>query len=443
MTLKDQIKFVRQNMKKNKSRIFMTMLATAIGCAFLIVLASIGFGLHKSIIKELMEDRIVTEIEVHAQIDDQENHKAINNRHIEYFEALDNVKAVTRRQMLQQTPVYELGEYSIQANTFSAFFPAEIKAGFELSEGRLPEKSNEIIVGYSFIDELAQKVEDDVNPYNDDGTVKEKYAFKGSLIGKTVNMEVKNRKDSTTAIPLTIVGIAKKPAKDWLTHSDVFISDSVLKNVEAFTGTRGGSLDPEEKEMKVEEEKTYEQVNIYVNNVQDVEGIIEKLDMDKYATFSIVNEMKQVNMVFTIMKIGLILVGTIALIIASIGIYNTMTMAVTERAPDIGIMKAIGANPSIIKKIFLLESIYIGLIGAFVGTVVAYGVSFAVNFSLPLVVESMFNESPPENLLFSYIPWTLSLISIAICLIITIFSGWRPAQRATRVDVLQAMRREI
>ncbi|RKJ01822.1 ABC transporter permease, partial [Butyricicoccus sp. 1XD8-22] len=80
---------------------------------------------------------------------------------------------------------------------------------------------------------------------------------------------------------------------------------SVLKNVEAFTGTRGGSLDPEEKEMKVEEEKTYEQVNIYVNNVQDVEGIIEKLDMDKYATFSIVNEMKQVNMVFTIMKIGL------------------------------------------------------------------------------------------------------------------------------------------
>ncbi|RKJ12055.1 ABC transporter permease, partial [Butyricicoccus sp. 1XD8-22] len=155
------------------------------------------------------------------------------------------------------------------------------------------------------------------------------------------------------------------------------------------------------------------------------------------------NEMKQVNMVFTIMKIGLILVGTIALIIASIGIYNTMTMTVTERAPDIGIMKAIGANPSIIKKIFLLESIYIGLIGAFVGTVVAYGVSFAVNFSLPLVVESMFNESPPKNLLFSYIPWTLSLISIAICLIITIFSGWRPAQRATRVDVLQAMRREI
>ncbi|RWR04541.1 ABC transporter permease [Siminovitchia fortis] len=443
MTLKDQIKFVRQNMKKNKSRVFMTMLATAIGCAFLIVLASVGFGLHKSIIQDLMEDRLVTEIEVHAQMDDKENYKAINDRHIEYFEALDDVKAVTRRQMLQQTPVYEIGKYNIQANTLVTFFPEEVKAGFELSEGRLPDKANEIVVGYSFPEELAYEVEDGVNPYNEDGTVKEEYAFKGSLIGKTVQMEVKDRKDSTTAIPLTIVGIAKKPAKDWMTNSDVFISESVLKDVEAFTGTRGGSVEVEEEEMKDGEEKTYDQVKIYADNVQAVEGIVEKLDADKYETYSIVSEMKQVNMIFTIMKIGLILVGTIALIIASIGIYNTMTMAVTERAPDIGIMKAIGANPGTIKKIFLLESSCIGLIGALAGTAAAYGVSLAVNFSLPLVVENIFNEAPPENLLFSYIPWTLSLISIAICLIVTVFSGWRPAQRATRIDVLQAMRREI
>lgn len=443
MTLKDQIKFVRQNMKKNKSRVFMTILATAIGCAFLIVLASVGFGLHKSIIQELMEDRLVTEIEVHAQMDDQENFKAINDRHIEYFEALDHVKAVTRRQMLQQTPAYKIGEYNILTNTLVTAFPEEVKAGFELSDGRLPEKDNEIVVGYSFQEELAPEVEDGVNPYHEDGTVKEEYAFKGNLIGKTVQMEVKDKKDSTKAIPLTIVGIAKKPSKDWMANSDVFISETVLKEIEAFTGTSGGSLELEETEVKNPEEKTYDQVKIYVDNVQAVEGIIEKLDADNYASYSIVSEMKQVNMIFTIMKIGLILVGTIALIIASIGIYNTMTMAVTERAPDIGIMKAIGANPTTIKKVFLLESSCIGLIGALVGTAAAYGISLAVNFSLPLVVENIFDESPPDNLLFSYIPWTLTLISIAICLLVTIFSGWRPAKRATQIDVLQAMRREI
>lgn len=53
MRLSDQFRFVRQNMKKNKSRLFMTVLATAMGCAFLIVLASVGFGLQKSIVDEL------------------------------------------------------------------------------------------------------------------------------------------------------------------------------------------------------------------------------------------------------------------------------------------------------------------------------------------------------------------------------------------------------
>ena len=64
MTFKDQFKFVRQNLKKNKSRLFMTVLATAIGVAFLIVLASVGFGLHKSIISDMMQNQLVTQVEI-------------------------------------------------------------------------------------------------------------------------------------------------------------------------------------------------------------------------------------------------------------------------------------------------------------------------------------------------------------------------------------------
>lgn len=71
-----------------------------------------------------------------------------------------------------------------------------------------------------------------------------------------------------------------------------------------------------------------------------------------YSTYSAQNELKQINVIFLIIKIGLITVGTVAVLIASIGIFNTMTMAVTERAQDIGIMKAIGAHPGVIKKSF-------------------------------------------------------------------------------------------
>src|SRR5690606_1461035 len=122
---------------------------------------------------------------------------------------------------------------------------------------------------------------------------------------------------------------------------------------------------------------------------------------------------------------------------------NTMTMAVTERAPDIGIMKAIGANPKTIKNIFLLESSYIGILCALFGTITAYVISNIVNFSLPFIVEGIFDEPMSEGIVLSHIPISLTLISVVICLTVTIFSGWRPAQRATRVDVLKAMRREI
>jgi len=104
------------------------------------------------------------------------------------------------------------------------------------------------------------------------------------------------------------------------------------------------------------ENAPYDEVTVFANNLESVQGISDQLDDMNCATYSVVSSMKEMNTLFTIAKAGLIFIGTIAILIAFIGIYNTMTMAVTERAPDIGIMKAIGAIPKVIKRIFLLES---------------------------------------------------------------------------------------
>ena len=106
-------------------------------------------------------------------------------------------------------------------------------------------------------------------------------------------------------------------------------------------------------------------------------------------------------------------------------------------------MKAIGANPKTIKRIFLLESSYIGLIGALIGTVVSYGISYTVNFAIPLIIKQAFGQETDLDLIFSDIPLILPIICIVICYGVTIISGFRPAQRATKVDVLKAMRREV
>lgn len=65
MLLKDQLDFVKQHIVKNKMRVFMTILAATIGCAFLIVLASVGFGLQQTVKNEILSDEAVTRIQLY------------------------------------------------------------------------------------------------------------------------------------------------------------------------------------------------------------------------------------------------------------------------------------------------------------------------------------------------------------------------------------------
>lgn len=449
MKLRDQFRFVRQNMKKNKTRVYMTILATAMGCAFLIVLASVGFGLQKSVVKEITEQRVITQIDVHGKkVEDEGGFRPLTDKDVRILEKVKDVKSVTRRKMVQQDSTYSFGNYQEPTQTFVTNFPAELKAGFELSKGRLPKSKEEVVVGYSFPLNLALKDAPE-DMYDNKGQLKEKYRFSGEILGKKLGLTVKQFKAGKQVekiIPVTVVGISKKPTREWAEDRRVFISEEMLKEIENFTGTpKGRILEPNDKiqDGAKDIQGTYDEVKIYANNMEAVQKIADTLKEKGFATYSVVNELKQVNMVFMIAKAGLIFIGTIAILIASIGIYNTMTMAVTERAPDIGIMKAIGANPKTIKRIFLLESSYIGLIGAIIGTIVSYAISHTVNFAVPLIIKQAFGQEIPPNLTFSEIPLILPLICVVICYGVTILSGMRPAQRATKVDVLKAMRREM
>ncbi len=441
MKFKDQFRFVWANMKKNKSRVFMTVLATAMGCAFLIVLASVGFGIERSVVSEITEGRLLTEISVHGKTVGS-GYAIIKEKDIEYLESIKNVKTVTRRQMIAQQLTYNIEGYEAIGQALVVHLPSEIKAGFELSKGRMPKSSNEVVVGFHFQDQLKKNQNENPESYSNE------------ILGKTMEVEIMqyvNEKETKTTISVLIVGIGKAPTREWNKDNNVFISEEILHEIEQFTQTSNGSLNHpgtpieqiNERLKQLEGEREYNEVKVYANNVEDIKEITKAMKAKDFMTHSIANELEQVNAVFIILKIGLIFVGTIAILIASIGIYNTMTMAVTERAQDIGIMKAIGAHPSTIKKIFLIESSYIGLLGAIIGTIVSYGISYTVNIVLPFVIENFLGEKPPENLQFSYIPISLTIICVAISLGVAILSGMRPAKRATQVDVLKAMRRDI
>lgn len=445
MKLKDKFRFIRQNMKKNKSRVFMTVLATAMGCAFLTVLASVGFGLQKSIVDTMIGDQLVTEISIWGKESTDGHRRTFTNEDLTYLRSVKYVKAVTYTEYVRQALPVKVDESRHEGNGAKIVdFQAEMKANFGLSAGRFPEADDEVLIGYHYRDNFTAERRD---PSAEVPAAKE-------WIGKTIEMEVSQylgNEEIKTTVLAKIVGVAQQPTREWARDSSLYIGEGILQQIEQFTKTMFGEInvpangDGEQNAAakSLDGQREYNEIKVYADKASNVKRIGEEIRENGYLNHSIANQLEQINLLFLIMKIGLFFVGTIAVLIASIGIYNTMTMAVTERSQDIGIMKAIGAHPSAIKRIFLLESSYIGILGAAIGTIVAYIISFAVNIVLPVIIEGFMNERVPNDFMFSYIPPYLAVISIILSLGVAMLSGSGPARKATRVDVLRALRRDI
>ena len=423
MQFNDQIDFVRQHIKKNKLRVFMTILAATMGTAFLIVLASVGFGIHDTMRSEILDNRLVNEIEVYAS--------ELDESVVEELKKRENVKSVVFRQSVTIDQQTELDGFLGSQNMTVTEFHEEAKVGFALQEGRLPENKNEVVVGNHFAESLmdAQTKADEEEPST----------YKESLIGKQISYKMglyEEKELFPEETTLTIVGIAKEPAKDWLMDTNIYADAAIMPELNQIFSTHVEDTNSE---------LFYGNVKVYAENLEKVTAVSRSLKDDGFQVYSIADQLEQLDVFFLAFKAGLVFVGTIAILIASIGIFNTMTMAVTERTREIGVMKAIGANPKLIQRLFLMESAWIGIVGTIIAIVISYGVSFIANKVLPIIVSSALGDEEIANLdiTFSIIPWQLVVIASAISITVAMISGWRPARKATKIDVIQALRQEL
>ncbi|UOY92842.1 ABC transporter permease [Ectobacillus sp. JY-23] len=432
MKLKDQLAFAGKNMKKNKLRLFMTIFATTIGCAFLVVLASIGFGIQKSATQEMLSTQTLTEVSIHGKQDGG----TFTQADLDVLRATENIKATVFREEF-------MGATEVQWESRTGFMPVrfsdmkeEKKSNLELSQGRLPEAADEVIVGYNFGKALLSEEERKAleTPMSEKPVQPEGYT--GELLNKSFTLTIKNPKEGTEdkkEYKLRVVGIGKKPAKDWMQDDAILLPDTAKTDILSFLQSKGVT----------EQELFMPNYKLYATSVDKVQGITESLKEKGFYVYSVSEELDQMNLYFTIFKIGLIFIGTIAVLIASIGIFNTMTMAVTERTQEIGIMKSLGADPGLIRRLFLMESAFIGIVGSLFGILIAYAVSWSVNILLPIVLRQLGEAQGEIDFTLSYIPMSLVLIAVGISLFVALVSGFRPALKATRINVLAALRRDL
>jgi putative ABC transport system permease protein len=170
-------------------------------------------------------------------------------------------------------------------------------------------------------------------------------------------------------------------------------------------------------------------------HVQPVEDEIKKLN---FSAFSLLDAARSLRRFFTILDLFLGIFGSLALAVALLGIVNTLIMAILERRREIGIMKAVGAADSDIRRLFFAEAGVMGLMGGIVGVLFGWAIGRVINGGTNIYLRSQ--QMTTET--FWAVPWWLVLGAITFSIVVSLVSGMYPASRAAKLDPVQALRYE-
>ncbi|HUA57119.1 MAG TPA: FtsX-like permease family protein [Verrucomicrobiae bacterium] len=167
--------------------------------------------------------------------------------------------------------------------------------------------------------------------------------------------------------------------------------------------------------------------------VQKVEDAVKKMGFNVQSIQDVMRSLKQGFAIFD-MLLGVF--GSLALTVASIGIVNTLVMAILERRREIGIMKAIGASDADVKRVFFAEAGAMGVVGGAIGVALGWLIGRIINFGTNVYLE----RQGASHVEIWYVSWWLVAGAILFSLGVSLAAGWYPASRASRLDPVEALR---
>jgi len=399
MLVSDIFRLATRMFRTNRSRTLLTVLGISVGIGTILFLVSFGYGLQELILNKITTSEALLSLDVATgdiatlKLDDESVER------IKSIPAIEKISPLIATQA--QIRIDDISSELVANFVYSDYFGLDgtlLKRGEFFSDKESDE--NKIIITSS-----ALKLFD----------LEEDEAF-----GKTIAFTFFTERDSGEE------GIIREfvaSDKDYKIAGIIEEESSSYVYLPFANSEELGEISYSKIKVKVDKEE-----NLDITR----EAIIEQ----GFIVSALSDIIEQANQIFKIVQIILASFGIVALIVSAIGMFNTMTIALLERTQEIGIMKALGATSLDIWNMFLAESVVIGFMGGLGGIIVGLMGGRIFNYAINMLAGALGGE----KIDLFYTPFWFILLIISFSTLVGFLTGFYPAQRAAKINVLEALR---
>ena len=414
------------SVRRRKLRTGLSSAGVAIGIAAMAIIVSFATGVQESLTNAFAITGQLNQVNVGDSAfgpADPSKHKPLDAAALAKLAALPHVKDAYGNLLIQGSLTGEQGSASnVYLNAFTPLNETPKALSKFLAAGNFPssDSANEVMLSSDAVTKLG------LQPSK---AVGHKVTFYGLYPGFYVVGGGQQPASVSLPLELTIVGVLTN-AGGGVGGTAIFIT------VPYATSTGYWDRMAKANQWTADE---FNSITLVAETPGAVDGVAKQVKDLGYQATTSSDFLKGFGQFITILGIGLSGLAAIALVVACLGIANTMYTAVLERTREIGILKALGARSADVRGMFLSEAGMIGLIGGTVGLLIAVLVSVVGNVVVNNIAAS---QGIPLDLSVFSISWWLVAGALALATAFSALSGFFPALRASRLDPVAALRYE-
>ena len=379
------------NLRSKKFRSSITIIGIAIGAGSIFLLMSFGIGLQNLVTKQISDGISINTIDVSVagskllKIDDDaiRNMSAINGV-TETSGFFAKASKLTVNDATADAVLYGIDDLYLKTGNFN------LVAGRNID----PTKSDEIMIGSSILEALG------VTDFT-------------KVIDTEVQVQSKLSDDESIDRNFTVVGVVSSSD-----GSESFVSSDVFYDLEA---------------------DKYIGVKVLATDREHVPTIRQAIEGMGYVTASPVDTLNQVDQFFRVLRLILVGFGTIGMVIAILGMINTLTISLLERTKEVALMLALGARPKDMKILFIIEAQILSLSGAVFGIIGALLAGFVVDIVMNRLAVG---RGAMDGFSVFATPIWLIAATLFSMVVVGLVVAYIPAMRASRINSIEALRRE-